>query len=95
MAAERFSRCYSKSSGSLHRHAFDFQIDRSGTGEPIEFHHAGLIALVTVQDEVHLVEDVEDVKGVELVDPPQHSVEEFTPTFSYALSLLASDTSED
>lgn len=70
-------------------HAFDFHLDRSSSGEPIRFHHTGLIALLTVQDEVHLVEGVEDVKGVELVDSTQYSSEEFTPAFSYALSLLA------
>ena len=72
-------------------HAFDFQVDRSSSGEPIQFHHTGLIALVTLYDEVKLVQDVEDVKDVELIDPTQHSVEKFTPAFSYALSLLASD----
>ena len=25
-------------------HTFDFQVDRSSSGEPIEFHHKGLIA---------------------------------------------------
>ena len=72
-------------------HAFDFQVEKSSSGEPIEFHHRGLIALVTVQDKVHFIEGVEDVEGVELIDPMQHAVEEFTPAFSYALSLLASD----
>ena len=72
-------------------HAFDFHVDRSSSGEPIQFHHKGLIALVTVQDEVELVQDVEDVKDIEFIDPTQQSVEKFTPTFSYALSLLASD----
>lgn len=76
-------------------HAFDFQVEKSSSGEPIEFHHSGLIALVTVQDEVHFVKGVEDVKGVELIDPTQHAVKEFTPTFAYALALLDSgaDTS--
>lgn len=76
-------------------HAFDFQVERSSSGESIEFHHSGLIALVTVQDEVHFIEGVEDVEGVELIDPTQHVVEEFTPTLAYALVLLDSgaDTS--
>jgi len=99
MASERFSHCYSKSSRSLHRHArssrwlaFDFYIDRSSSGESIEFHHHGLIALVTVQDEIQFVEGVEDVVGVELIDPTQYAVREFTPTFAYALALLGSET---
>ena len=76
-------------------HAFDFQVERSSSGESIEFHHSGLIALVTVQDKVHFIEGVEDVEGVELIDPTQHVVEEFTPTLAYALVLLDSgaDTS--
>ena len=76
-------------------HAFDFQVERSSSGESIEFHHSGLIALVTVQDKVHFIEGVEDVEGVELIDPTQHAVEEFTPTLAYALVLLDSgaDTS--
>ncbi len=72
-------------------HTFDFQVEKSSSGEPIEFHHLGFIALVTVTDDIRLVEDVEDVMCVELTDPTQHSTEEFTPTFSYALDLLASD----
>ncbi len=72
-------------------HAFDFQVERSSAGEPIKFHHRGLIALVTVQDEVRFIEGIEDVKGVELVDPIQHAVEEFTPAFTYALALLDSE----
>lgn len=71
-------------------HTFDFQVEKSSSGESIKFHHRGLIALVTVQDEVHFVKDVEDVKGVELVDPTQHAVEEFTPAFAYALALINS-----
>ena len=47
---------------------------------------------MTVQGEVKLVQDVEDVKDVELIDPTQHSDEKFTPALSYALSLLGSDT---
>lgn len=72
-------------------HPFDFQVEKSSSGESIEFHHSGLIALVTVQDEVHFVKGVEDVQVVELVDPRQHALEDFTPAFSFALSLLASD----
>lgn len=72
-------------------HTFDFQVEKSSSGESIEFHHHGLIALVNVRDEVHFVEGVEDVKDVELVDPTQHAVEEFTPTFAYALALLDSE----
>ena len=72
-------------------HAFDFHLNRSSPGGPIHFHHTGLIALVTVQDEVHLVQDIADVKAVELIEPTQYSSEEFTPAFSYALSLLASE----
>lgn len=72
-------------------HTFDFKVERSSAGESIEFNHRGLIALVTVQGEVHFVKDVEDVEGVELVDPTQHAVEEFTPTFAYALALLDSE----
>jgi 8-oxo-dGTP pyrophosphatase MutT (NUDIX family) len=72
-------------------HAFDFQVDKSSFGEPIEFHHRGLIALVTVQGEVHFVENVEDVESVELIDPTQHAVEEFTPAFAYAVALLDSE----
>lgn len=71
-------------------HTFDFQVEKSSSGESIAFHHRGLIALVTVQDEVRFIEDVEDVEGVELIDPTQHSVEEFTPAFAYALALLDS-----
>lgn len=71
-------------------HTFDFQVEKSSSGESIEFHHHGLIALVTVEEEVHFVEDVEDVAGVELIDPTQHAVEEFTPAFAYALALLDS-----
>lgn len=71
-------------------HVFDFQVEKSSSGEPIEFHHCGLIALVTVQEEVHFVENVEDVEGVELIDPMQHASEEFTPTLAYALALLDS-----
>lgn len=71
---------------------FDFQIEKSSSGESIEFRHRGLIALVTVQDEVHFIEGVEDVVGVELIDPTQHTVEEFTPAFAYALALLDSET---
>ncbi len=71
-------------------HTFDFHIEKSSSGESIEFHHRGLIALVTVQGEVHFVKNVEDVEGVELIDPMQHAVEEFTPTFAYALTLLDS-----
>ena len=71
-------------------HPFEFQVDKSSFGESIEFQHGGLIALVTVQDEVHFIEGVEDVKGVELIDPTQHPVEEFTPTFTYALTFLDS-----
>lgn len=71
-------------------HAFDFQVEKSSSGEPIDFHHRGLIAIVTVQDEVRFIEGVEDVKGVELVDPTKHVVEEFTHAFTYALALLNS-----
>lgn len=71
-------------------HTFDFQVEKSSSGESIEFHHWGLIAIVTVKDEVQFVKDVEDVKGVELVDPTQHGIEEFTPLFSFALALLDS-----
>lgn len=73
-------------------HAFDFQVEKSSSGEPIEFHHHGLIALVTIQNEVHFIEGVEDVVGVELIDPTRHAVEEFSPAFAYALALLDSDT---
>lgn len=72
-------------------HTFEFHVDRSSSGEPIEFRHSGLIALVTVQDEVRFIGEIEDVKCIELVDPTQHSIAEFTPAFSLALSLLASD----
>jgi len=72
-------------------HAFDFQVEKSSSGESIDFHHRGLIALVTVQDEVRFVENVADVEGVELIDPTHHAVEEFTPTFAYALTLLDSE----
>ena len=71
-------------------HTFDFQVEKSSSGESIEFHHRGLIALATVQENVHFVEGIEDVKGVELIDPTQHAVEEFTITFAYALALLDS-----
>jgi len=47
---------------------------------------------VTVQDEIQFVEGVEDVVGVELIDPTQYAVREFTPTFAYALALLGSET---
>ena len=73
-------------------HTFDFYVERSSSGEPIEFHHSGLIALVTVTGDIELGEDVEDVTRVELIDPTQHSVEEFTPAFAYALKLLDSET---
>lgn len=72
-------------------HTFDFHVDKSRSGEPITFRHTGLIALVNVQDEVHFVGDVEDVKAVELIDPTQHSAEEFTPTLAYAIDLLTSN----
>lgn len=72
-------------------HTFDCHVEKSSAGEPIEFHHHGLIALVTVQDEIHFVENVEDVQSVELIDPTQYAVEEFTPTFAYALALLDSE----
>lgn len=71
-------------------HAFDFQVEKSSSGESVEFHHRGLIALVTVGDDVCFIEGVEDVKGVELINPTQHAIEEFTPTFVYALALLDS-----
>ena len=71
-------------------HPFDFHVEKSSSGEPIEFHHRGLIALVTVEEEVHFVEDVEDVGSVELIDPTQHVVDEFTPAFAYALVVLDS-----
>ena len=71
-------------------HTFDFQVEKSSSGEPIDFHHRGLIAIVTVQDEVHFIEGVEDVKGVELVNPTKHVAEEFTPALTYALALLDS-----
>lgn len=71
-------------------HAFDFQVEKSSSGESIALRHRGLIALVTVQDEIRFMAGVEDVEGVELIDPTQHAVEEFTPTFAYALSLLDS-----
>lgn len=89
---ELHEECGVKSIHVTSWHAFDFHLDRSRSSEPIQFHHTGLIALVTVQDEVHSVRDVEDVKGIELIDPTQYSAEEFTPAFSYALSLLATDT---
>ena len=69
---------------------FDFQVEKSSSGEPVEFHHRGLIALMTVQDEVHFIEGVEDVERVELIDPTQHLVEELTPAFAYAITLLDS-----
>lgn len=71
-------------------HSFDFHVEKSSSGESIEFHHHGLIALVTVEEEVHFIEDVEDVAGVELIDPTQHAVEEFTPALAYAVALLDS-----
>lgn len=71
-------------------HAFDFQVEKSSSGEAIEFHHRGLIALAIVREEVHFVENVEDVESVELIDPRQHEVEEFTPALAYALALLDS-----
>ena len=98
LAAERVSCCHPKRTWSIPRHArsswqtFDFQIEKSSSGESIECRHRGLIALVTVQDEVHFIGGVEDVVGVELIDPTQHTVEEFTPTFAYALALLDSET---
>ena len=71
-------------------HSFDFHVEKSSSGEPIEFYHRGLIALVTVDEEVHFIENVEDVESVELIDPTQHAVDEFTPAFAYALALLDS-----
>ena len=59
---------------------------------PAKLGRCGLIALMDVQDKVRYLEDIEDVKGVELIDPTQHSVAEFAPAFSYALSLLAPST---
>lgn len=73
-------------------HTFDFQVEKSSSGVPIEFHHRGLIALVTVQDEVHFIKGFEDVERVELIDPTQHAVEEFTPALANALALLDSKT---
>lgn len=71
-------------------HSFDFQVEKFSSGVSIEFRHHGLIAVVTVQDEVCFIEGVEDVERVELVDLTQHAVEEFTPTFAHALPLLDS-----
>lgn len=66
-------------------------MEKSSSGESIEFHHRGLIALVTVQDEVYFVKGVENVQAVELVDPTQHALEDFTPAFTFALPRLTSD----
>lgn len=69
-------------------HNFDFRIEESSAGYPIELRHHGLIALVTVSEEVHLVQNVEDVRNIELIDPTQHASEELTPALAFAISLL-------
>ena len=40
----------------------DLPGEKSSLGESIEFHHSGLVALVTVQDEVNFVKGVADTQ---------------------------------
>ena len=40
----------------------DLPGETSSLGESIEFHHSGLVALVTVQDEVNFVKGVADTQ---------------------------------
>lgn len=69
-------------------HPFDFFITESSTGEPVNSNHRGLIAIVRVLDTVKPIENVKDVRGVELIDPRERPESEFTPPFAYALTLL-------
>lgn len=41
-----------------------------------------------MHDEIADIKNVEDVRGVELIDPREHEATELTPAFRYALSLL-------
>ena len=69
-------------------HTFDFFVEKSSTGQLVNLYHRGLIAVVRVLDEVVNIENVEDVRGVELIDPDEHDVAELTPPLRYALTLL-------
>lgn len=69
-------------------HPFDFFIRESSTGEPVNSNHRGLIAVARVLDDVKPIENVEDVRGVELIDPHDHPDSEFTPPLLLAISLL-------
>lgn len=69
-------------------HPFDFFVRESSTGEPVNSNHRGLIAVVRVLDDVKPLENVEDVRGVELIDPHDHPKSEFTSSLLFAFSLL-------
>jgi 8-oxo-dGTP pyrophosphatase MutT (NUDIX family) len=69
-------------------HDFDFFVERSSAGEPVNSYHRGEIAIVNVPEDVAPIENVEDVRGVEFINPPDHHASEFTPPFRYALTLL-------
>ncbi|WP_290472049.1 NUDIX domain-containing protein [Leifsonia sp. 71-9] len=69
-------------------HGFEFDFEESSSGERVDGTHRGLIAVVDVADGVAAIEDFEDVAAVELIDPRDTPVTEFTPPFRYALALL-------
>ncbi|MFC3299342.1 NUDIX domain-containing protein [Arthrobacter agilis] len=76
--------------GSWHR--FDFLVEFTSAGAPLNEHHRGLLALVEVATPVTSIRDVEDVAAVELIDPNNHELSELTPALRLAISLLARPT---
>lgn len=69
-------------------HDFDFLVEFTSAGEPLNEHHRGLVALVEVATPVEQVRDVEDVAAVELIDPRAHATAELTPPLRMAVLLL-------
>lgn len=74
---------------TLHRHGpwhpFELHVTRDSSGGPIDFRHRGLITPVTVLDEVAAVQDV---TGVELVDPTTTPLEQLSALTQHALTIL-------
>ena len=66
---------------------FDATLREASDGSRINFRHTGMIALVTVLDAVAQIENVEDVRAVELNDL-RETVQTMSPALMRAMSLL-------
>ncbi len=85
---ELIEECGVTAAHVLSWHEFDLVVVRDSSGDPIDFRHSGLIAVLDVWQAPSPVRDAEDVTTVELRDPLRLAVAECSALLVEGLTHL-------